>query len=81
MHVKAAPLDQFPRGLGVEEKMQSRGKQEASASPFPAGGTVLMGGGMGAGLKTKDGMVSLYLRRCGDRLKRDQLYHEMISLS
>ena len=44
MHVKAAPLDQSPYGLGVEEKMQSRGKQEASASPFSAVGRVVMGG-------------------------------------
>lgn len=43
MHVKAAPLGQSPHGLGIEEKMQSRGKQ-ASASPFSAGGTVVMGG-------------------------------------
>lgn len=48
MHVKAAPLDQFPRGLGVEEKMQSRGKQEASASPFPAGGDGAHGWGNGS---------------------------------
>lgn len=61
MHVKAAPWTSFPADLAIEEKMQSRGSRKHQRPLLPAGDA--HGWGMGTGLKTKDGMVSLYLRR------------------